>query len=123
MGDVNHVPHGTTLEAIGTVKAVTGTAKAIDPAGVERQLQPGDKVYPNETIVTADGGVVLIEFLNGTHLDLPADSQIVLDGEILELARAQSEPLTVEQIQEMIARGEDPAAIAEAAAAGAAAGD
>ncbi|MEZ0271310.1 MAG: retention module-containing protein, partial [Methylophilaceae bacterium] len=121
------VTSGTKVEAIGTVKIVVGEVKAIDPSGNERLLQAGDKVYPNETIITAVGALVLIEFINGTHLDLPSASQIVLDSDVfdpsLATAGAGTGELTAEQIQEMIARGEDPTAITEATAAGAGAGD
>ena len=111
MGDTNEVANEAGLGAVGAVRSIVGIVKAIDPSSVERVLQAGEKVYPNETIATSEDGLVLVDFINGTHMDLPPASQIVLDGEILELATAQSEPLTVEQIQEMVARGEDPAAI------------
>lgn len=123
------VTSGTRLESIGTVKTVVGEVKAIDPSGNERVLQPGDKVFPNETIVTAAGALVMVEFVNGTHLDLPSASQIVLDSEVFDPAllsegsKAAGGELTAEQIQEMIARGEDPTAVTEATAAGAGAGD
>ena len=111
-------------DAVGTVKATIGTVKAIDPSGVERELVAGDKVYPNETIVTGPDGLVIVELANGTQLDLAAASNIVLDDEVLGVAAAPAAPgLTVEQIQEMIARGEDPTAVAEATAAGAVPGD
>ncbi|MEZ0315910.1 MAG: retention module-containing protein [Methylophilaceae bacterium] len=116
---------GTKVESIGTVKTVVGEVKAVDASGVERILQAGDKVYPNETIMTAVGALVLIDFIDGSHLDLPSSSQIVLDTDVFNPANAvaQGEELTAEQIQEMIARGEDPTAVTEATAAGAGAGD
>jgi T1SS-143 domain-containing protein len=125
MADVKQVASGATLESIGTVKTVVGTVKAVDQSGAERILQAGDKVYANETIVTADGGLVLIEFADGSHLDLASASQIILDTDVFNPANAapKGEELTAEQIQEMIARGEDPTAVTEATAAGAGAGD
>ncbi|HSI20685.1 MAG TPA: retention module-containing protein, partial [Verrucomicrobiae bacterium] len=125
MADVKQVASGATLESIGTVKTVVGTVKAVDQSGAERILQAGDKVYANETIVTADGGLVLIEFADGSHLDLASASQMILDSDVFNPANAapKGEELTAEQIQEMIARGEDPTAVTEATAAGAGAGD
>ena len=125
MADVKQVASGATLESIGTVKTVVGTVKAVDQSGAERILQAGDKVFANETIVTADGGLVLIEFADGSHLDLASASQIILDSDVFNPANAapKGEELTAEQIQEMIARGEDPTAVTEATAAGAGAGD
>ena len=116
---------GAKVESIGTVKTIVGEVKAVDASGVERILQAGDKVYPNETIMTAVGALVLIEFLDGSHLDLASSSQIILDTDVFNPANAvaQGEELTAEQIQEMIARGEDPTAVTEATAAGAGAGD
>jgi hypothetical protein len=117
MADVKQV------ESIGTVKTVVGIVKAVDQSGAERILQAGDKVYANETVVTADGGLVLIEFADGSHLDLASASQIILDSDVFNPANAKGEELTAEQIQEMIARGEDPTAVTEATAAGAGSGD
>jgi len=127
MAETKQVNAGTKLESIGTVKTVVGEVKAVDAAGNERILQAGDKVFANETIVTANGGMVLIEFADGTHLDLASASKIVLDTDVFNPANAATTPegkeLTAEQIQEMIARGEDPTAVTEATAAGAGAGD
>jgi VCBS repeat-containing protein len=127
MAETKQVNAGTKLESIGTVKTVVGEVKAVDAAGNERILQAGDKVFANETIVTANGGMVMIEFADGTHLDLASASKIVLDTDVFNPANAAAAPegkeLTAEQIQEMIARGEDPTAVTEASAAGAGAGD
>jgi|GEM_PF-3722016 len=125
MAEIKQVNAGGKLESIGTVKTVVGEVKAVDASGNERILQAGDKVFANETIVTAVGGLVLIEFANGAHLDLASASQILLDTDVFNPVNAtpKGEELTAEQIQEMIARGEDPTAVTEATAAGAGAGD
>ena len=60
MAEVKQVSTGSKLESIGTVKTVVGEVKAVDAAGNERILQAGDKVFANETIVTANGGMVMI---------------------------------------------------------------
>src|SRR5665647_1105872 len=118
------VHSGTRIEAIGTVKTVIGTVKAVDESGAERVLVAGDKVYANETIVTSADGVVLIEFRDGTTLDLPHSAHVVLDTDVFSPDHpAKGEELTTEQIQEMIARGEDPTAVTAATAAGGAQGD
>ena len=65
------VVSGTKLESIGTVKTVIGTVKAVDQSGAERVLQASDKVFANEVIITAAGAVIMIEFKDGSHLDLP----------------------------------------------------
>ena len=76
------VTSGTHLTSIGIVKAVVGLVKAIDESGAERVLQAGDKVYANETIVTSADGIVMVEFQDGTHLDLPNSTHIVLVADI-----------------------------------------
>ena len=128
MDDVKLVASGTKLESIGIVKTVVGIVKAVDESGAERILQAGDKVFANETIITAEGALILIEFADGTHLDLASSSSMVLDADVYnpDLFKAEDtkgKELTPEQIQEMIARGEDPTAVTEATAAGAGAGD
>jgi hypothetical protein len=125
MAEIKQVSAGSKLESIGTVKTVVGEVKAVDASGNERILQAGDKVFANETIVTATGGLVLVEFVDGSHLDLASASQITLGTDIFNAANAipKGEELTAEQIQEMIARGEDPTAVTEATAAGAGSGD
>ena len=117
------VTSGTKLEAIGTVKTVIGTAKAVDQGGTERILQAGDKVFANEIIITAAGALILIEFRDGSHLDLPESSQITLDADVFNPEAAKGEELSADQIQAMIAAGLDPSAIAAATAAGGAVGD
>lgn len=124
MADTQRLSVTFKPEAVGTVKATLGSVKAIDSSGVERELVAGDKVYPNETIVTGPDGLVIVDLANGAQLDLATSSKIVLDSEVLGVAAAPAAPaLTVEQIQELIARGEDPSAITEATAAGAGVGD
>jgi Ca2+-binding RTX toxin-like protein len=117
------VVSGTKLESIGTVKTVIGTVKAVDQSGAERVLQAGDKVFTNETIVTAADGVVLIEFKDGSHLDLPQSTNITLDTDVFSPDVATGEELSADQIQELIAKGEDPTAITDATAAGGTSGD
>src|SRR5512139_3840691 len=118
MDDVKQVSSGTKLESIGTVKTVVGTVKAVDQSGVERILQAGDKVYANETIVTADGGLVFIEFAGGGFLDLGPASQIVLDASIYSPGAPQEAADEAARIQQLIEAGVDPAEAAAAAAAG-----
>lgn len=91
---------------------------------MERILIAGDKVYPDEKIVTGPDGLVVIDLANGHRVDLAKSSTLVLDEDVLATTTAPAAPaLTAEQIQEMIARGEDPSLIAEATAAGAGVGD
>jgi len=124
---VKAVTSGTQLSSVGIVKTVVGLVKAVDANGAERVLQAGDKVYANETIVTSADGGVIIEFPNGSHLDLPRSAHIMLDPEIYSASASKS----IEQeasdeaarIAKAIAEGRDPNAVANPAAAGGEAGD
>jgi hypothetical protein len=124
---VKAVTSGTQLSSVGTVKTVVGLVKAVDTNGVERVLQVGDKVYANETIITSADGGVIVEFQNGSFLDLPRSAHIMLDPEIYSANAAKS----IEQeasdeaarIARAIAEGRDPNAEAAPAAAGGETGD
>ena len=63
----------------GIVKAVTGIVKAIAVDGTERILQVGDRVLPNEQIITGDGGAIAVEFSDGTTMDLGRNSDVTLN--------------------------------------------
>ena len=63
----------------GVVKAVTGIVKAIAVDGTERILQAGDRVLPNEQIITGDGGAIAVEFSDGTTMDLGRNSNATLN--------------------------------------------
>jgi VCBS repeat-containing protein len=119
------VASGTHLNAAGTVKTVIGLVKAIDVNGNERVLQSGDHVYPGETIQTAGDGTVLVEFPNGSHLDLPHSSHMVLDADIYaptDSVEKQAED-EASRIERAIAEGRDPSIETDAAAAGGTGGD
>lgn len=112
----------TGAPRIGIVRTVVGEAKAVS-GGAERPLQAGDPVYANEAIVTGAVGAIIIEFVDGSRLDLARDSGITLDSDIFDPAKPVAETDEVSRIQQLIAAGMDPTAAAEAAAAGGAAGD
>ena len=119
------VASGTHLTSIGTVKTVIGLVKAVDENGVERVLQVGDKVYANETIFTSADGAVIVEFQDGTHLDLPRSTHIVLDADIYSPKPSLEQQAADEaaRIEKAIAEGRDPTLVTDAAAAGGTVGD
>ncbi|WAW09577.1 retention module-containing protein [Oxalobacter vibrioformis] len=123
---------------VGTVKGVDGVVTAINERGVIRTLKPGDKVYAGETIQTADGANAHIDFSRGGFATLGAGQSLPMDGVVLSQAAEASKPQAgqtqapgatdgdieklQQQIEEAIAKGEDPTALMEAAAAGPGAG-
>lgn len=121
-------------KVVGTVKGVDGVVTAINAHGVIRMLKAGDKVFSGETIQTANGANAHIDFSKGGFATLGGEQSLPLDGIVLgqaaEAARPQAgmqqapaasdadiEKLQ-EQIEEAIAKGEDPTSLLEAAAAG-----
>lgn len=113
----------TGTPGIGTVKTVIGNVRAIGADGVERTLQAGDQVYANDLIATDAVGAVIIEFTDGNRLDLARNASITLDTEVFDPQAAVTGTDEVTRVQQLIAAGMDPAAAAEAAAAGTGAGD
>ncbi|MDB5839368.1 MAG: hypothetical protein JWQ23_1320 [Herminiimonas sp.] len=115
---IKSVASGTNAGAIGIVKTIVGSVTATDPSGVERILQVGDKVYANDVIQTSAAGAVLIEFVDGSRVDLGRSSQIALDNEVFNPSAAKSEQSEIQSIQDRIAAGADPTQVTEASAAG-----
>lgn len=112
----------------GVISALIGTATATAVDGTVRNLQVGDKVYPNEIITTGLAGAIEIEFPDGSVMDLGRNSQAVLDSETFDFDVAETATLTppaadnvvddIEAIQQALLAGEDPTQVADATAAG-----
>jgi Ca2+-binding RTX toxin-like protein len=109
----------------GIISALIGTATATAVDGTVRNLQVGDKVYPNEIITTGIAGAIEIEFPDGGVMDLGRNSQAVLDSEAFEfdIAEADTPPATdvvddIDAIQQALLAGEDPTEVADPTAAG-----
>ena len=108
---------------IGYVLMVNGDAEAKDAQGNSRPLQVGDPVYANDVITTADPGTILVEFTDGSRLDLGRSSTALLDDNVfnpnLDVNSDPSETsASIDAIQQAILAGEDPTEVAEATAAG-----
>lgn len=73
------------MEIPGIVKSISGHVTATDTNGIVRTLQLGDLVYANEIISTDTSAntTILIEFDNGTTIDLAGNSIITLNNETL----------------------------------------
>ena len=71
-----------TVEAIGYVRELTGHVIATDGNGIERILHTGDPVYTNDLIQTIAGSTVVIDFIDGTHMNLGKQAQVLLDDEV-----------------------------------------
>jgi uncharacterized cupin superfamily protein len=56
--------------AIGTVNFLVGSATAVSPEGIERNLQLGDTVMNDEVVTVASGGEIEIVLSNGESVSL-----------------------------------------------------
>jgi hypothetical protein len=107
---------------IGTVKTLSGTVTAADTDGKSRNLQAGSNVHAEELITTGVVGVLVIEFSDGSTIDLGRNSQIVLDSDVYDPTAPDSVGVAEAEaasIQAEVLAGVDPTDIAEATAAGA----
>jgi hypothetical protein len=107
---------------IGTVKALSGSITATDADGNLRNLQAGSNVHAEELITTGEASVVVIEFSDGSTMDLGRNSQIVLDAEVYDPSQPDNVIVAEAEaadIQAAILADADPTDIAEATAAGA----
>jgi len=106
---------------IGYVLMVKGDAEAKDAVGGSRPLQVGDPIYANDVIATADASSILIEFTDGSRLDLGRSSTALLNDDVFNpnLDVDPSElTASIDAIQQAILAGEDPTDVSEATAAG-----
>jgi hypothetical protein len=110
-------------QPIGFITALQGSATATSTDGVTRVLQVGDAVYANETVITGDVSAVMIEFVDGTRLDLGRDATAMLDSEVFTpggIPEATDESVaSIDAIQQAILAGQDPTQVLAATAAGA----
>ncbi len=106
--------------AVGIVRVVFGTVKAVANDGSERILHLGDRVYANELISTSDLSGVSIEFRNGGRVDLGRDSEAMLDSDVYGPTDVDGAELasSIDAAQQAILAGADPAAVLAAPAAG-----
>lgn len=114
-------------QAIGSVTMVIGDAYVL--AGSDkRPLETGDQVFPDEVVKTGDGSQIHITFNDQSWFDMGAGSTTVLDADVYQPVVAADEAgeslndeatTDVETLQEALAAGGDPSALAPTAAGGA----
>ncbi|MDT8404501.1 retention module-containing protein, partial [Sulfuriflexus sp.] len=107
---------------IGYVLQVNGSATAKNADGSSRLLQVGDPIFANDIIATSDASAILVEFTDGSRLDLGRNATAMLNEDVynpnLDVDPTET-AASVEAIQQAILAGEDPTLVAEATAAGA----
>src|SRR5471032_3336651 len=109
---------------VAIVKSIVGQVFVVSPEGIRRVLVEGDRLFVGDQVDTGTAGAVTLELADGRTLDLGRDTQwrgTAPDSSTdLAAATAQAAP-SVEELQQAIAAGVDPATAFEAAAAGPAA--
>lgn len=109
---------------IGLVVSLIGYVVVLGPDGIQRVLHLGDPVHPDDTVVTGGDGSVSIGFLDGSVVDLGADAQTVLDGNVFDPATVGTvtdASALVAAMQQAVLAGQDPTTLFAATAAGEAA--
>ncbi len=112
---------GGTLQPVGEVTSATGTVVAIGVDGIERRLFSGDTIYVGDLIKTIGLSTIVVAMNDGSRFDLGRNAEGYLDAEVFDNdigALALESRITVSEMQQAIARGEDPGDIAPAPAAG-----
>ncbi|WP_268800190.1 retention module-containing protein [Pseudomonas huanghezhanensis] len=114
---------------IGTVRQVMGDAFAVESDGSKRLLIEGDKVYAGEQLLTGATGAIAVHLAGGGELTLGRESRMPLTPEILAnhathidtpdpTVPSQGQLTDVQQLQQAIAAGADPAQVTDPTAAG-----
>jgi len=105
---------------IGIIKVLVGNVVATATDGSQRTLHVGDHVSSDEIIATTGNGAVEIEFFDGSILDLGRYSQVFLDNDVFpqQNVKEVSPDNDVEEFQQTLLDGADPAQASEPTAAG-----
>lgn len=117
----------TQSQAIGAVAAVLGTAGVRTPSGEVSILEAGDAVYQNDVLVTGDPGGLVIEFRDGSRMDLGRSSEARLDEEVFDPTLAEAPAAEVQavpdEVEQILLEGGDLSELAPTAAGNDGAGD
>ncbi|WP_163836142.1 retention module-containing protein [Spartinivicinus ruber] len=110
-------------QPIGYVKQVV-EATVIAAKGGYRQLYSGEPVYPFDKMINHKG-VIVVEFVDGSRLDMGPSDQTVLDQDVFdpeEIPESAIETTDVDALQQALLAGADPTQVLAPTAAGPAAG-
>ncbi len=114
---------GNSAPAIGEISAASGKVIAIKPDGTQIVLEPGDKVFLNDRVVSENGDLVVITTSNNQVLELSGQQPLtltdsVLSGQDTDIDEEQAEEeLADEEVRDAVAEGADPGSPTEASAA------
>jgi hypothetical protein len=87
---------------IGEIKVIIGKVGLITPDGTPQPLKVGAKVFTDQIITTGPTSAVEIEFIDGSTMALPQNSQAVLDSETFDPLQSRQET-DVADLQDAVA--------------------
>ncbi len=70
-------------KSIGFVVELRGAAQVRGVDGINRVLSIGDPVYDGDVLSTAPGAEIVLEFFNGSRLQLEESTEILLDETVI----------------------------------------
>ncbi len=74
----------------GEVESLDGSAQAISPAGQERSLSKGDKIYTGDRVLTKYRASLRLRFLDKTKFELGPNSDMTIDKFVYDPDPAKS---------------------------------
>ncbi|WP_448216992.1 VCBS domain-containing protein [Endozoicomonas sp. 2B-B] len=110
---------GNSAPAIGEITAASGKVIAIKPDGTQVILEPGDKVFLNDRVVSENGEPVVITTANNQVLELSGQQPLTLTDSVLSGQGSEADEEQADENQadeggrDAITEGVDPASVAE----------
>jgi hypothetical protein len=86
-------PGESMAETVGAMKDVVATVYGTPPQGAQQPKRIGDAVLHNEVFETWKESRALLEFIDGSHLALGADSKVVIDDFVFDPSRIKGNAL------------------------------
>ena len=104
--------------AIGTIINARGVLIASKPDGSQRIVTTDDWLYADDVLTSQFHAFAEVRLFNGAIFEVPSESIVSLADTVSASANVPLTDELIEQIQEAIARGEDPSEFQPAPAAG-----
>ncbi|MES1150815.1 MAG: FecR family protein [Dongia sp.] len=87
------IPQAEAAETVGAMKEVVRTVYGTPPQGAQGATRIGDEVVHNEAFETWKESRALLEFIDGSHLSLGANSKVLIDDFVFDSAQVKGNAL------------------------------
>ena len=84
---------GAQADTVGAMKQVVQTVYGTPPQGQQHPKRIGDPVVHNELFETWKESRALVEFIDGSHLTVGANSKVLIDSFVFDPAKSQGNAL------------------------------